>query len=189
MKPAVLWISSPSRPSELFPSTRETTSSERRMRSRVEPSTNSPGCRMNASISATSTSSVMSSSGRARSMYAWRLERKTRKKRSRRMSTLAGWTQDGSKGSMPIRPDAIAARMSRSESTTVAKYGLGRARERADRLAQVGPRGDDIVGTVDAVPRETPEDLDGARARGLPHADVRVRVTDHDALLRRAAQA
>src|SRR3989442_2937026 len=159
------------------------------MRSRVEPSTNSPGCRMNASISATSTSSVMSSSGRARSMYAWRLERKTRKKRSRRMSTLAGWTQDGSKGSMPIRPDAIAARMSRSESTTVAKYGLGRARQREDRFAQIGPRGDHIVCTVDAVPRETPQDLDGARARGLPHCDVRVRVPDHDALLRRATQA
>src|SRR2546425_11131751 len=90
---------------------------------------------------------------------------------------------------MPIRPDAIAARISRSESTTVAKYGLGRAREREDRFAQIGPRGDDIIGAVDAVPRETPEDLDGARARGLPHADVRVRVPDHDALPRRAAQA
>src|SRR5207249_4289727 len=105
------------------------------------------------------------------------------------MSTLAGWTQDGSKGSMPIRPDAIAARMSRSESTTVAKYGLGWACEREDGLAQSGPRRDHIIGTVDPLAREAPEDLDGARARGLPHGDVSVRVADDDALLWRATQA
>src|SRR5438309_10807984 len=105
------------------------------------------------------------------------------------MSTLAGWTQDGSKGSMPIRPDAIAARMSRSESTTVAKYGLGSSREREDGFAQVGPGGDHVVGAVDPLAREAPQDLDRARARCLSHRDVRVRVSDDDALLRRAAQA
>src|SRR5712692_4832043 len=105
------------------------------------------------------------------------------------MSTLAGCTHDGSKGSMPMRPDAIAARMSRSESTTVAKYGVGAAREREDALAQIRPRGDHIVGPIDPLAREAPQDLDGARARGPPHRDVRARVTDDDALLRCAPQA
>src|SRR6266542_2377999 len=189
MNPAVLWMRSPSRPRLLLPSTRDTTSSERRMRSRVEPSTNSPGWRMNASVSATSTSSVMSSRGLARSMYAWRLERKTRKNRSRRMSTLAGCTQDGSKGSMPMRPDAIAARMSRSESTTAAKYGVAAAREREDRLAQFRPCTDDMVGALDASAREPPEDLDRARPGGPSHRDVRVRIADDDAFVRLALEA
>src|SRR5688500_4420688 len=105
------------------------------------------------------------------------------------MSMLAGCTPAGSKGSMPMRPDAIAARMSRSESTTAGKYGVGAAREREDRCPQIGPRGDDIVGAVDALTREAPEDLDRARARGLAHRDVGVRVPDDDALRRSAPQA
>src|SRR5437867_1487225 len=85
--------------------------------------------------------------------------------------------------SRPSRPDAIAARMSRSESTTVAKYGLGRAREREDGFAQIRPCGDHIVGAVDPLARKPPEDLNGARARGFAHRDVGVRVADDDALL------
>src|SRR5258706_3832959 len=188
MNPAVMWSRTPSRPRLLFPSTRDAPSSERRMRSRVEPSANSPGCRMKASVSATSTSSVMSSSGLARSMYAWRLERNTRKKRSRRISMLAGCTQDGSNGSMPMRPDAIAARMSRSESTTAAKYGVGTAREREHGLAQLRPCRDDVVRTIDAFAGEPPEDLDRARARRVPHRDVGIRVAHDHALLRPAAK-
>src|SRR3989442_4733871 len=71
------------------------------------------------------TSSVMSSSGRARSMNACRLERNTRKRWSRRMSTEAGWTHFGSNGSIPIRPASIAARMSRSERTTATRVRRG----------------------------------------------------------------
>ena len=51
MKPAVEWMSSPSRPSDDFPSSRATRSSGSVTRSSVEPSTNSPGWRMNASSS------------------------------------------------------------------------------------------------------------------------------------------
>src|SRR5437879_6371905 len=74
----------------------------------------------------TSTSSVTSSSGLARSMKAWRLERKTRKRWSSRMSIDAGWTQRSSKGSRPMRPWAMAARISRSERTTASEYGRRR---------------------------------------------------------------
>src|SRR5688572_23281297 len=102
------------------------------------------------------------------------------------MSMLAGCTPAGSKGSMPMRPDAIAARMSRSESTTAAKYGVGEAREREDGRPQIVPRADDIVGAVDAIAREAPQDLDGVRAGGLAHPDVGIRVADHHALLRTA---
>src|SRR5688572_1004502 len=104
------------------------------------------------------------------------------------MSMLAGCTPAGSKGSMPMRPDAIAARMSRSESTTAAKYGVGAAREREDLRTEISPRADDIVGTVDALAREAPQDLDRVRACGLAHRDVRVRVADDDAFLRAAAE-
>src|SRR5258706_961742 len=47
---------------------------------------------------------------------------KTRKYRSRRTSTLDGWTSSGAKGSTLTRPDAIWARMSLSESSTQATY-------------------------------------------------------------------
>src|SRR6185503_3200703 len=116
------------------------------------------------------------------------LDRKTRKKRSRRMSMLAGCTQDGSKGSMPMRPDAIAARMSRSESTTAAKYAVAAARQREDRLAQLRPRRDDVIRAIDTFAREAPEHLDRVRARGFAHRDVRVGVADDDALARLASE-
>src|SRR4029079_19554849 len=91
---------------------------------------------------------------------------------------LAGCTQAGSKGSMPMRPEAIAARISRSESTTAAKYGVAAAREREDRVAQLRPPGDDVISSVNAFTREAPEHLDRVRARGLSHRDVCVRVPD-----------
>ena len=50
MKPAVEWVSRPRRPSELLPSRRAATSSGSVTSSKVEPSTNSPGCRMNGSV-------------------------------------------------------------------------------------------------------------------------------------------
>ena len=61
MKPAVEWIRSPRRPRELLPSSLATRSSGSFTRSSVEPSTNSPGWRMNAVSSSISTSSVSSS--------------------------------------------------------------------------------------------------------------------------------
>src|SRR3954449_9045497 len=63
MNPAVEWISRPSRPSELLPSSRATRSSGSVTRSSVWPSTNSPGWRMNGSSPSTSTGSVSSSIG------------------------------------------------------------------------------------------------------------------------------
>src|SRR5437762_1262446 len=88
----------------------------------------------------------MSSSGRARSMKACRLERKTRKRWSRRMSTDAGCTHFGSNGSIPMRPVSIAARMSRSESTTTPEYGgLGPA-QREHGGAQLAPGAHALLG-------------------------------------------
>src|SRR5207237_102379 len=103
----------------------------------------------------TSTSSVTSSSGLARSMKAWRLERKTRKRWSSRMSIDAGWTQRSSKGSRPMRPWAMAARISRSERTTASEYGRRRGlaaaatRDRGERLLD---RKGDLLGHA-SVPR------------------------------------
>src|SRR3981081_4409720 len=105
------------------------------------------------------------------------------------MSTLAGCTHDGSKGSRPMRPDATAARMSRSESTTTAKYGLGAAGEREHAFAQIRPRRDDVVRSVDAFAREAPQHLDRARAGGLPHRDIPVGIADDDALRPPPAEA
>src|SRR6266850_1425878 len=183
MNPAVLWMSSPSRPSELFPSTRETMSSGSRMRSRVDPRTNSFGCRMNGVFGGTWTSSVMSSSGRARSMNAWRLERNTRKRWSRRMSTDAGCTHFGSNGSIPMRPASIAARMSRSERTTTTEYAGLRPTQREHRGAQLAPRTHAAVGVRQRRTREPPEDLDGVRAGRLPHGEIGRAVADHDGFL------
>src|SRR6476646_4966784 len=123
MKPAVEWISRPSRPSELFPSNLATRSSGSWIRSSVEPSTNSPGCRMNGRSASISTSSVSSSCGSLTSMYAYRALWKTRKKRSTRTSTLDGWSSARSYGSIPIRPSSISRAMVRSERTTPRFYG------------------------------------------------------------------
>src|SRR6185437_2682895 len=60
MKPAVECVRRPSRPSELLPSSRAATSSGRLTSSNVDPSTNSPGCRMNAWSGSTSTNRVSS---------------------------------------------------------------------------------------------------------------------------------
>src|SRR5438132_6090727 len=127
---------------------------------------------MNGVFGGTCTSSVMSSSGRARSMNACRLDRKTRKRWSRRMSTEAGCTHFGSNGSIPIRPAAIAARMSRSERTTGARVcgaedpprlraapllAATAARARADRLRD---REHDLLGDA-AIPRLLPAAYEG----------------------------
>src|ERR671919_1999178 len=85
------------------------------MRSRVAPRTNSPGWRMNGSSPLTSTTSVRSSMGRFTSMKGYRALWKTRNTASTWRSTDEGWTQDGSKGSISIRPESISSRMVRSE--------------------------------------------------------------------------
>src|SRR6267142_5634385 len=142
---------------------------------------------MNGVFGGTWTSSVMSSSGRARSMNAWRLERKTRKRWSRRISIEAGWTHFGSKGSIPMRPLSIAARMSRSERTTPTEYGL-RAGQRAHRIAQLAPRANAVFGVGQRGTREPPEDLDGVRARGSTHREVGRAIADHDGSIGRDAE-
>src|SRR5262249_542186 len=65
-------------------------------------------------------------------MWGYRWFSNTRKYRSRRTSTLDGWTSSGAKGSTLTRPDAIWARMSLSESSTQATY-----RFRYDNVAVV----------------------------------------------------
>src|SRR5437762_13823966 len=126
----------------------------------------------------------MSSSGRARSMNACRLERNTRKRWSRRMSTDAGCTHFGSNGSIPMRPASMAARMSRSERTTTPEYaGLGPG-QREHGGAQLAPGAHALVGVRQRRTREAPEDLNGVRARRLAHRDVGGAVADHDGLVR-----
>src|SRR3989442_6860472 len=126
------------------------------------------------------TSSVMSSSGRARSMNACRLDRSTRKRWSRRMSTEAGWTHFGSKGSIPMRPASIAARMSRSERTKPTEYAGLRAGQREHRVAQLAPRADAVLGVRQRDTREPPKDLDGVHARCPTHREVGPAIADHD---------
>src|SRR3546814_4385317 len=55
-------------------------------------------------------------------MCVYRVLLKTRKRPSRRTSTLDGCTMESSKGSIPRRPTEISARMSRSESSTGRGY-------------------------------------------------------------------
>src|SRR5213080_3571428 len=133
MKPAVEWISNPRRPNELFPSSLATRSSGSRMRSRVDPRTNSPGWSTNGVSSSTSTSSVRSSCSSRTSMYGYRLLWKTRKNRSTRTSTLDGWRRESSYGSISIRPSSRSLAIVRSERTTARFYEAGPGRE-AERL-------------------------------------------------------
>src|ERR1022692_2286226 len=58
IQPAVECVSRPSRPRELLPSSRPAMSSGSETTSKVDPSTNSPGCRTNGSSSSVSTSRV-----------------------------------------------------------------------------------------------------------------------------------
>ncbi|CAM5430520.1 hypothetical protein STENM327S_04962 [Streptomyces tendae] len=71
MNPAVECVTSPSRPSELFPSSREARSSGSVM-TYVLASTNSPGCRMNGSSPSGSTSRVRSTCSTEGSMCGYR---------------------------------------------------------------------------------------------------------------------
>src|SRR6185503_3563666 len=100
------------------------------------------------------------------------------------MSIDAGCTHLGSNGSMPIRPASIAARMSRSERTTTTEYAGLPVREREHRAAKLGPRPHALLGIRKRRRRVAPQDLDGVRARGATHRDVRRTVADDDGLLR-----
>src|SRR3954462_3150067 len=121
-KPAVAWVSRPSRPSDDLPSTRAAMSSGRVHTSYVDPRTNSPGCRMNGSSPSGSTIRVRSDWSAAGSMCGYLWFSKTRKNRSSRTSMDDGWSIAGSQGSIAIRPSSIWARMSRSDSSTVRPY-------------------------------------------------------------------
>ncbi len=121
MNPAVECVSSPSRPSEDLPSSRAATSSGSVTSSYVDPRTNSPGCRMNGSSPSGSTSRVRSGCSSAGSMCGYLWFSKTRKNRSSRTSTLDGCTIAASNGSSWTRFASSSARMSRSESSTVAR--------------------------------------------------------------------
>src|SRR5256885_3303668 len=130
----------------------------------------------------------MSASGRARSMKAWRLDRNTRNRWSRRISIDAGWMHFGSNGSIPMRPASIAARMSRSERTTSTEYAGLRRAQPAHRTAELAPGADGPVGVGQRRSREPPEDLDGVRTRGPTHREIGGAVTDHDGLIRGYAE-
>src|SRR4051794_25317312 len=109
------------------------------------------------------------------------------------MSTDAGCTHDGSNGSMPIRPEAIAARMSRSDRTTSAKYDR-RARcvgagEREHESAKRRPRPHEVLRAVQSRAAPSPPDLDRVRAGGDGHTDIRWRISDDRAFARRDVQS
>src|SRR5690606_34151376 len=92
-----------------------TTSSGSATRSRVVPSTNSPGWRMNGSSSDTSISSVRSSIRFLTSMNGYRLLANTRNWLPTRRSIEEGCTESGSNGSITSRPSSISFLRSRSE--------------------------------------------------------------------------
>lgn len=118
MNPAVEWVSRPSLPSELLPSSLAAMWGGRPMSSSVEPSTNSPGCRMKPSSGLTSICRVSSGQAVAGSITAYLWLSKSLKYLSSRTSTLAGCTISGSVGSNCISPVVRAVVMSRSESST-----------------------------------------------------------------------
>ena len=123
MKPAVEWVSRPSRPSDDLPSSRPARSSGSVQHSSVEPSTNSPGCRTNGSPSVACTRVVSSSLALRGSIWGVaRVVEHPEQVVQRRTSTLDGCTQGVIEGSMPSRPAAISARRSRSESSTRRAY-------------------------------------------------------------------
>src|SRR3954452_22110100 len=128
MKPAVEWVSSPSRPRELLPSSRPARSSGSVTTSRVEPRTNSPGCSTNGSSPSGSTTVVRSSCWIAGSMCVYRELLKTRKIRSSRTSTLDGCTNAGSHGSTASRPVSTSVRMSRSLNNMAPRLSFTRPR-------------------------------------------------------------
>src|SRR5688572_27051754 len=99
------------------------------------------------------------------------------------MSTEAGCTHFGSKGSIPMRPASIAARMSRSDKTTATEYAGLRAGQRANGAAQLAPCAHAAFGIRHRRAGEAPEDLDGMRARHPTHRKVGDAVADHDGFL------
>ena len=119
MKPAVECVNKPKRPNEDFPSKRPAKCAGSVNFSSVAPNTNSPGCSTNGSFSGTSTRLVRSSCCCFGSMCVYFELLNTRKKRSMRTSTLDGWTKVGSYGSMIRSPLSTAARISRSERSTL----------------------------------------------------------------------
>src|SRR5437899_11595325 len=79
-----------------------------------------------------------------------------------------------------MRPASIAARISRSERTTATEYaGLGPT-QRAHRVAELAPRAHGPLGIRQRRAREPPQHLDGVRAGGLSHREIRRAVSDHD---------
>src|SRR5829696_1919044 len=139
-KPAVAWTMSPRRPSEDFPSTRDTTSSPSSTHSSVVARQNSPGWMTNGSSSSRVTSSVRSRGGSRRSIVVALWLWKTRNELPRRTSTLAGWTFASSHGSMTILPASTNSMMLPSERTLARDASLtarivsGRALATAVRL-------------------------------------------------------
>src|SRR5215469_7809725 len=141
--PAVECVSRPNLPKLDLPSRRMAMSSGSETTSYVDPRTNSPGCRTKGSLPSVSTRRVRSACSIAGSMWGYLWFSKTLKYRSRRTSTLEGWTSSGANGSILTRPDAICARMSLSESNTQAtyrfRYHVVAALARARRFACYAP--------------------------------------------------
>src|SRR4051812_650404 len=94
---------------------------------------------------------------------------------------------------MPIRPEAIAARISRSDRTTSAKYDR-RARcagagELEHDAAKRRPRPHEMLRALQSRAAPSPPDLDRVRAGGDGHADVSRRISDDRAFARRDVQS
>src|ERR1700728_1856767 len=85
--------------------------------SSVAPRQNSPGWITNGSSGPIVCGSVRLRGGSRRSIAEARWLWKTRKLSPRRRSTLAGWTSDGSQGSITIVPSSTSRRIVPSDST------------------------------------------------------------------------
>src|SRR5439155_23550292 len=108
---------------------------------------------------ATRASAGLSPGGGGRSMRRYRLGRNTRKRWCSRISIGAGRTHFGSNGPIPMRPAAIAARMSRSERTTATEYAGLRPYQRAHGVAELAPGAHAPIGVRQRRAREPPKDL------------------------------
>src|SRR6266700_2382338 len=104
------------------------------------------------------------------------------------MSIDAGWTHFGSNGSIPMRPESIAARMSRSERTTTTEYAGLRPTEREHRVARLAPCAHAAFRVRQRRTREAPQDLDGVRAGRLTHLEIGRTIADHHGFLERDAE-
>src|SRR3954451_9004011 len=171
-KPAVAWTISPRRPRLDLPSILATRSSSSSTHSWVAPSANSPGWITNDSSSEILICSVRSRGGLARSIACARWLWKTRNDVPSRRSTDAGWTSDGSHGSIRRRPSWTRRRIVPSDRTEVTSL----TRESVSGLRVQRPVDHREARGLSALLRHPARpDLQWAHARGRQRHAVAVR--------------